>query len=99
MIIHLHQALSQLVGVDVQKALEQFVRNAHVRITDVFECIQKDLVSSLVVAQILLLSCNVNRNSYGLLNVTDSSVKLKGPLGLFGNFVSLTHQVVYELMS
>lgn len=39
-IIHLHEALSQLVRVDVQKALVQFVRNAHVWITDVFERIQ-----------------------------------------------------------
>jgi len=99
MIIHLHKALSQLVGVDVEEALEQLVRNAHVRVTDIFERVQQDLVSSFVVSKILLLSRNVNCNSHCLLNVTDCSVKLKGPLGLLGDFVSLTHQVVYELMS
>jgi len=85
--------------VDVEEALEELVRNAHVRIADVFKGVQEDLVRSFVVAEILLLSGDVDRDSDGLLHVTDCSVKLKGPLRLLRNFVSLAHQVVHKLMS
>lgn len=91
MIIHLDQSLGKLVAVNIQKPLVQLVRNSHVRVADVFESVQENLVGILVVTEVLLLRCNVDRNSNGLTNVSNSSVKLEGPLGLFWRIISLTH--------
>lgn len=94
MVTHLHQSLGELIRVDVQKSLEQLVRNAHVRVPDVFESVKQNIVSVLVVTKFLLLSCDVDCDPDSLTNVTDSSVELEGPLRLLWSVISFAHQVV-----
>lgn len=97
-VTHLDEALSQLVAVNEEQALGQLVRNAHVRVSDVLEGVEEDLVGVLVVTELLLLCRDVNSDLDGLTNVTNRSVELEGPLGLLGHVVSLTHQVVDQLV-
>lgn len=56
-------------------------------------------MSIFVITKILLLRGDVDSDPDSLTNVTNGSVELEGPLRFLGSIVSLTHQVVDQLVS
>lgn len=98
MVSELDKSLSQLVGVDKQESLVQIKWDSLVSLLDVLESIQENIVSVFVVTQLLLLLSNVNCDFDSLSNISDSSIQFEGPLRLFRNVITLTHQVIHQFM-
>lgn len=72
--------------------------NPHVRVTDIFESVQQNLVSVFVVTKILFLCCNIDCDSNSLLHISNGSVQLESPLWLLWSIISLSHQIVNQFM-
>lgn len=98
MVVHFDKSFCKLIAVNVDKSRGKFVRNAHVRIADVFEGVSQDIVSLLVVSEVLLLDGNAYCNLDCLADIADRTVEFKSPLRFFGHVVSFSHEVVDQFM-
>jgi hypothetical protein len=81
------------------KFVVEIERNLQVVLLDVLVSIKKDIMSIFVVSKLLFLLRNIDSNLYCLLHISYSSVEFKSPLWLLWNVISLSHQVVDQLMS
>jgi len=95
----LDEFLSQLVRVNKQESLVQLKWNSLVTLLNVFEGVQKNIVSILVVTQFLLLLSDVNCDFDSLGNIADGSVQFESPLRFLRNIVTLTHEVIDKFVS
>lgn len=66
MVSQLHQLLRKLVRVQEHEFVEELKWNSVVRLSDVLECVKKDFVGVLVVADFLLLLGDVDSDLDGL---------------------------------
>lgn len=98
MVPHFDRALRQLVRMQDHQPVVQVKRNAIVRIANVFVGVEQYLVRILVIANLLLLLRNRHGNLDGLPRIANGSVQAERVLGLLGDVVSFTHQVVNQLM-
>ena len=98
MVAHFDKALSKLERVHKHQFLVKVVRNLEIVLLDVFVRVKQHIVGVLVVAEVLFLLRDIDRDLDSLLDVADSSVQFERPLRLFWNVVGLAHEVVDKLM-
>ena len=79
---------------DEHESLVQVKWDPVIALSDVLECVQKDVVGILVVTEFLLLLGNVHGNLYCLFDISNCPVELESPLRLFRRVVNLSKQVV-----
>lgn len=84
---------------DKHELLIKIEWNFQVMGLDIFVSVKQNIMGILVVSNLLLLLGYVDSNLDCLLHISNSSVKFESPLRLFRDVVSLSHQVVHELMS
>ena len=99
MVTHFNKSLTELEGMNQHKFVVEIERNLQVVLLDVLVSIKKDIMSIFVVSKLLFLLRNIDSNLYCLLHISNSSVEFKSPLWLLWNVISLSHQVVDQLMS
>jgi len=99
MVTHFNKSLTELEGMNQHKFVVEIERNLQVVLLDVLVSIKKDIMSIFVVSKLLFLLRNIDSNLYCLLHISYSSVEFESPLWLLWNVISLSHQVVDQLMS
>jgi|LauGreDrversion4_2_1035121.scaffolds.fasta_scaffold79364_2 hypothetical protein len=81
------------------ESLVQIIRNTVAARPYVLKGVKKNIVGIFIITQLLLLLCYVNSNFDSLLHITNRTVELESPLGLFGLVINLSKQVIDKFMS
>ena len=98
-IAHLDLPFGQLVGMEEDETLRQFIRNTLSTFPNILECVKHDLMCVLVVAKLLFFLRNIDGNFDCLVDISDGTVEFECPLRLLGNIIGLSEQIVDELVS